>query len=75
MNVDDAALEAMTCDELLRLLAGLTASGDHLNAEIGTPAQADAQHQEQARDLVATRQRIDRISDLLLAKGCVDKPA
>lgn len=71
MNIDDTALETMTCDELLRLLAKLSAAGDHLNAEVGTPAQADAEHQDQARDLVTTRHRIDRISDLLLAKGCV----
>lgn len=76
MTMDATTLDTRTCDELLRLLADLSATADQLNAAVGTPAQADAQHQTAAHELIAIRDRMDRITDLLLAKGCAgaDQP-
>ncbi len=63
-------LEAMTCAELLQELATLTAEGDHTNAEVGTPAQAAPQQAPQVANLIDTRAREDRITQLLKDKGC-----
>jgi hypothetical protein len=63
-------LESMTCDELLRELAKLAASSDALNAEVATPAQATPEQEPQVNNLVDQRGRMDRIGELIKAKGC-----
>lgn len=65
-----ADLESMSCEELLKELAQLAAEGDELNAEVATPQQAAPQQESQVVDLVNTRARMDRITQLLKDKGC-----
>lgn len=63
-------LESMNCDELLRELARLAASSDALNAEVATPDQAAPSQEQEVSSLVGQRERMDRISELIKAKGC-----
>jgi hypothetical protein len=64
------ALEAMTCEELLRELARLTSERDHIQSQVATPAQASAEQAPQVDALTHQSARIDRIGELLKAKGC-----
>lgn len=70
MTSSNHDLEALTCDELLRELARLAASSDELNAEVATPEQAAPYQKPQVAHLVNQRERMDRISELIIAKNC-----
>lgn len=70
MPNQDQDLESMSCGELLRELAGLATDSDAVNAEIATPEQASPEQEPQVANLAAQRARMDRISELIKAKGC-----
>lgn len=63
-------LESMNCEELLRELARLTSERDHISAEVATPAQASDDQAPQVTSMFDQSTRIDRIGELLKAKGC-----
>jgi hypothetical protein len=71
---DQSDLEAMTCEELLGELARLSSERDHVQAEIGTPAQASAAQAPQVAGMLDQTSRMDRISELLKAKKCQETP-
>jgi hypothetical protein len=71
---DQANLEAMSCEELLRELARLSSERDHIQADVGTPAQASAAQAPQVASLFAQVSRLDRISELLKEKKCQQTP-
>ena len=70
MTEQPQALESMSCEELLRELARLTSARDHLHAAVATPSQADAEQASQVKSMLNQGERIDRIGELLKAKGC-----
>jgi hypothetical protein len=70
MTEERRALESMSCEELLKELAHLTAERDHVQSQIGTPAQAGAEQAPQVDHLLDQGARIDRIGELLKAKRC-----
>ena len=70
MSDQPSDLESMTCAELLEALAQLASEGDHLNAEVATPAHAAPEQAPQVADLIDTQTRMDRIRQLLKDKGC-----
>ena len=72
MSDQQSELESMTCAELLQELAQLASEGDHLNAEVATPAQAAPEQESQVADLNDTRTRMDQITQLLKDKRCED---
>jgi hypothetical protein len=63
-------LEAMSCAELLRELARLTSERDHISAEVATPEQADPVQNTQVDAMFDQSAKLDRIGELLKAKGC-----
>jgi hypothetical protein len=67
---DQSNLESMTCEELLRELARLSSERDHLQADIGTPAQASAAQAPQVAGMLEQSSRMDRIGQLLKDKKC-----
>lgn len=71
---DQSNLESMTCAELLRELARISSERDHLQADIGTPAQASAAQAPQVAGLLEQTSRMDRISELLKEKKCQEVP-
>jgi len=71
---DEANLEAMTCEELLRELARISSERDHAQADIGTPAQASAAQAPQVAGMLDQISRMDRISELLKEKKCQGTP-
>jgi hypothetical protein len=70
MSEQPRALESMSCEELLKELARLTAERDHVQPQIGTPAQANDEQAPQVDHLLDQSARIDRIGELLKVKGC-----
>jgi hypothetical protein len=75
MDHTNGDLETMSCEELLRELAHLTASSDALNAEVATPEQAAPEQELQVTSLIGQRQRIDHIGELITAKRCAGTTA
>ncbi|MDQ2996696.1 MAG: hypothetical protein M3R61_06515 [Chloroflexota bacterium] len=71
---DQSNLESMTCEELLRELARISSERDHLQADIGTPAQASAAQAPQVAGLLEQTSRMDRIGELLKEKKCQEVP-
>jgi hypothetical protein len=67
---DQANLESMTCEELLRELARLSSERDHLQADLGTPAQASPAQTPQVAGMLEQSSRMDRIGELLKQKNC-----
>jgi hypothetical protein len=67
---DQANLEAMSCEELLRELARLSSERDHVQADIGTPAQASDAQAPLVAGMIEQTSRMDRISELLKEKKC-----
>jgi hypothetical protein len=70
MADEQNSLESMSCAELLKELARLTSERDQTSAAVATTEQAGDE-----RQVAALRQesaRIDRIGELLKAKGCDD---
>lgn len=67
---DSATLDTMACEELLAELARLTASKDRLNASVATPEQADPHQEPHVDTMLDVSAQIDRIGELLRAKGC-----
>ena len=70
MTQEQRALESLSCKELLKELARLTAERDHVQSQIGTPAQASTEQAPQVEHLLSEAAQIDRIGELLKAKGC-----
>jgi hypothetical protein len=70
MSEKQPALEAMNCEELLKELARLTSERDHIHSQIGTPAQASPEQAPQIDHLLDQGARIDRIGELIKARGC-----
>jgi hypothetical protein len=64
------ALEGMTCEELLRELARLSSERDHVQAEVATPEQASPEQAPQVASMLDQGRLLDRIGELLKAKGC-----
>ncbi|HEX5688474.1 MAG TPA: hypothetical protein VFX76_00630 [Roseiflexaceae bacterium] len=64
------ALESMSCEELLREMARLTSERDHVQSQVATPAQADPDQAGQVVHMIDQGERIERIGELLKAKGC-----
>jgi hypothetical protein len=62
-------LESMSCAELLKELARLTSERDQTSAAVATEQAGDEQQVAVLRQESA---RIDRIGELLKAKGCDD---
>jgi hypothetical protein len=60
----------MSCKELLKELARLTSERDHAHAQVATPAQASDEQLPQVAGMLDQGARIDRIGELLKAKGC-----
>jgi hypothetical protein len=71
---DQGNLESMTCEELLRELAQLSSERDHVQADIGTPAQASDAQSSQVAGMLDQASRMDRISELLKEKKCQETP-
>jgi hypothetical protein len=67
---DLSALDSMSCEELLKELAHLTAERDHVQSQIGTPAQASVEQAPQVEHMIDQGKLIDRIGELLQAKRC-----
>jgi hypothetical protein len=67
---EPSALESMSCDELLKELARLTAERDQVQSQIGTPAQASAEQAPQVEHMLNQGALIDRIGELLKLKQC-----
>jgi hypothetical protein len=64
------SLESMSCAELLKELARLTSERDQTSAAVATVEQAG--DEQQVATLRQESARIDRIGELLKAKGCDD---
>jgi hypothetical protein len=60
----------MSCEELLRELARLTSERDHIQSEVATPDRATPEQAPRVANMVDQGMRIDRIGELLKAKGC-----
>ena len=71
---DQDNLESMTCEELLRELARISSERDHLQADIGTPAQASAAQAPHVVGMIEQTSRMDRIGELLKQKKCQEVP-
>jgi hypothetical protein len=65
-----SALESMSCEDLLKELARLTAERDHVQSQVGTPAQASDEQAPQVEHMLNQAALIDRIGELLAARGC-----
>jgi hypothetical protein len=70
MNERPQPLEAMSCEELLKELARLTSERDHVQSQVATPEQASAEQAPQVAHMLDQSARIERIGELLKAKGC-----
>jgi hypothetical protein len=71
---EQAGLEAMTCEELLRELARLSSERDHTHADVATPSQASDEQAPQVAGMLDQSARIERIGELLKAKKCQEMP-
>jgi hypothetical protein len=71
---EQATLESMTCEELLRELARLSSERDHVQAEVATPARASEARSSQVVGMLDQSTRIARIGELLKAKRCQETP-
>jgi hypothetical protein len=71
---EHSALEAMTCEELLRELARLSSEHDHVQADVATPAQASDEQAPQVAGMLEQSSRMERIGELLKQKKCQDTP-
>ncbi|GAB4204035.1 MAG: hypothetical protein OHK0022_28780 [Roseiflexaceae bacterium] len=67
MAEETAPLESMSCEELLRLLASLTTKRDRDTASVMGEDDTTAATEE---TLVAQRDQLSRVTELLKAKGC-----
>lgn len=72
MPDEQRSLESMSCEELLKELARLTSERDQTSAVVATPEQAADEQTPQVAALRQESARIDRIGELLKAKGCAD---
>ena len=70
MSEEPRALEAMNCEELLKELARLSSEHDHIQAQVATPDQATPEQAPQVHSLLSQSERMQRIGELLKAKGC-----
>ena len=70
MSDDAQTLEAMNCEELLKELARLTSERDQLQAQVATPEQATPAQAPQVDGMLQQSERIQRIGELIEAKGC-----
>ena len=70
MTDEPQILEVMSCDELLRELARLTSERDHVQSQVATPEQADADQASPVGPMLDQGARIERIGELLKEKGC-----
>ena len=70
MTEQPRALEAMSCEELLKELARLSSERDHVHAKVATPAHASYEQAPQVACMLDQGARIERIGELLKAKGC-----
>lgn len=70
MSEQSPSLESMSCEELLKELARLTSEHDHLQAHIATPDQAIPEQAPQVDALLRQSDRMQRIGELLKARGC-----
>lgn len=70
MSDESRPLEAMTCEELLKELARLSSERDQLQSQGATPGQAIPEQASQVDSMLRQSARIDRIGELLKAKGC-----
>jgi hypothetical protein len=70
MTKERPALESMSCEELLKELARLTAERDQVQSQIGTPAQASPEQAPQVDHFLDQSAQMDRIGELLKAKRC-----
>ena len=71
MSEEPRSLEAMSCDELLHELARLSPERDHVQSQVATPAQAAPEQAAQVEGMLRQSDRIQRIGELLKAKGCM----
>jgi hypothetical protein len=70
MSEELRALEAMDCAELLKELARLSSEHDHVQSQVGTADQALPEQTTQVDGMLKQSKRMDRIGELLKAKGC-----
>jgi hypothetical protein len=70
MSDEPRALESMSCEELLREMSRLTSERDHLQAQVGMPGTATVEELPRVNDVAQQAETIDRITELLKAKGC-----
>ncbi len=70
MSDEPRALEAMSCEELLRELARITSERDHMQAQVGMPGTATPEELPQVNNVAQQGETMDRITELLKAKGC-----
>ena len=70
MSKESRTLESMSCEELLKELARLSSEHDHVQAQVATPDQATAEQAPQVDSMLRQSERMDRIGELLKAKGC-----
>jgi hypothetical protein len=71
---EHSALEAMTCEELLRELARLSSERDHTQADMATPARASDEQAPQVAGMLDQSTRMERIGELLKQKKCQGTP-
>ena len=70
MSDQAQALDAMSCEELLKELARLSSERDHVQSQLGTPDQATPEQAPQVGSMLRQNDRIQRIGELLKSKGC-----
>ena len=70
MSDEPSELEAMSCEELLREMARITSERDQVQSQVGTPQQANADQGPQVGHMLDQGARIEKIGELLKAKGC-----
>jgi hypothetical protein len=70
MSDQARALEAMSCEELLKELARLGSERDHVQSQVGTPDQAMPEQAPQVEGMLRQNDRMERIGELLKSKGC-----
>ena len=70
MDDEPRALEAMSCEELLKELARLSSERDHLQGQVATPDRASPEQAPQVDSMLKQSERMERIGELLKAKRC-----
>lgn len=70
MSEKPQALEAMSCEELLKELARLSSERDHAQAQVATPERAAPEQAPQVDGMLNQGERMQRIGELLKTKGC-----